>query len=741
MDPVGQERMSDAILKLKKYGSYGDVIWFGFGIKHIVTDLAETQQGLTLVALCAALSTTYDPLYAAKVLNELCVLCKAPQEFSPAIRQWRQLVELCAGILDSGHFLLKLEGFRRLFSPCIISDTHIPYPTSYSKLAEALMTIGLLSTRNLHNARFVGGHDCIWLTAVAEWIFCLDVAVHNSEGALIYRSAVTHNHVPSLVVQYEDKVSKSQTRSYSPPRVVKSKTSLLLSTRSLIVREDHTIARLHRMKWPSSWSTILIDTFPEWYQQIISSGMARQLGIFLYGVSISMFRQMSHHSHAKYSAVDSLICAHPDSRGHRFLHFAERRLPELKPCFAKGYPDKEWRDALQDGFAARESLTASNDDDIRYGNETILEAIVYLLWISLASEIDDDINPSVSGLHNLCKQFARREPFINTSKKLMRLDLDGARHTELVFLVFSGTIEQSFGKRNARGNNPPLAIAGSGICVFRQVLEDLNSPLETISRYRIVRGHISHLGSAYKGIRSLSDAFWGPELPMFTNLDIIKSMSLRVEYTELDDVLAVAYQIHYSGSENHISCLDLDVSRLLRFMRKGYCNGITDMDTSGCSPPNGQHESVKDDGDHLLIYSKRGRKQERYLIKKESIELARTMISSIHPSLDGWIAADVSMCRESKLLSAFVAVDAALRSYLIHRTRDERLPGHIGKGPKNITIFKYTGCADCILERSLPTYPPSMGNGKGTLTLAMPDGRTQDILLKMVEKEDRRVRA
>ncbi len=31
LDPIAQERIADAIFKLKKYNSYGDLIWFGFG--------------------------------------------------------------------------------------------------------------------------------------------------------------------------------------------------------------------------------------------------------------------------------------------------------------------------------------------------------------------------------------------------------------------------------------------------------------------------------------------------------------------------------------------------------------------------------------------------------------------------------------------------------------------------------------------------------------------------------------
>lgn len=96
--------------------AHGDLTWFGFGIKEVVTDLADTEEGLTLVGLCAALSATYDALFSAKVLRELYVLCKAPQSFTPALKQWKALVELCAGILTSAHLVHIANGFRQKIS-------------------------------------------------------------------------------------------------------------------------------------------------------------------------------------------------------------------------------------------------------------------------------------------------------------------------------------------------------------------------------------------------------------------------------------------------------------------------------------------------------------------------------------------------------------------------------------------------------------------------------------------------
>jgi arabinogalactan endo-1,4-beta-galactosidase len=43
LDPEGQKRFSDTISRLKAFSSYGNVMWFGFGVKHIVRTLSETE--------------------------------------------------------------------------------------------------------------------------------------------------------------------------------------------------------------------------------------------------------------------------------------------------------------------------------------------------------------------------------------------------------------------------------------------------------------------------------------------------------------------------------------------------------------------------------------------------------------------------------------------------------------------------------------------------------------------------
>lgn len=118
------------------------------------------------------------------MLRKLRGLCKAPQSFSPAIRQWKILVGLCAGILTSSHFVLVLDGFHRV----VIGGRNVSglepnrCPTTCSALAETILTIAQVTNKGLASATFTGGLDCTGLAAVAEWGFSLDVSIYNSAG-------------------------------------------------------------------------------------------------------------------------------------------------------------------------------------------------------------------------------------------------------------------------------------------------------------------------------------------------------------------------------------------------------------------------------------------------------------------------------------------------------------------------------------------------------------------------------
>lgn len=97
--PSGQSELSLSLANLKGCSSFSNALWFGFGIKHVVRNLSETEEGATCVAICAALAIPNTPFRTAQILKELCRLRGTPLSLSPSLHQWSKLVEACTGSL------------------------------------------------------------------------------------------------------------------------------------------------------------------------------------------------------------------------------------------------------------------------------------------------------------------------------------------------------------------------------------------------------------------------------------------------------------------------------------------------------------------------------------------------------------------------------------------------------------------------------------------------------------------
>ena len=565
--PVAQQRLSEAIQALRKFGSYGDVVWFGFGVKQVVTELAETEQGLSLVALCAALSSTYDSLYGARVLRELCGLCKAPQTFSPAVRQWKILVELCSGILNSGHFSLLLEGFRRL----VLGGRNVPdfgkterYPTSCSTLAEAIMTIAQLTAKRLASATFTGGLDCIWLAAVAESIFFLNVVIYNATDVQVYRSRSLDQQPPQIKICYIEESMDSQEQSF-----VSEKTSLILSGRTLFVRENgDSVGTYHLFNWRSSWSTILHDSFPESIKLLLTGETGHQFRLCVYCISM-IHTELSDGDDPVIDIKISYLFNEKifDSlRGHELLSFASKRLPELSLCLEHDFSlvprDRFYSRAL----AALEALESKSpyacpQSKGIFNLRVLTEVIIIFLWITLASDIDEQIVPSITGLRWLYSRVIENS---NGSTLRSRTRME---QIALVFGVLSGRPSLS---------SSLLAMAGAGVCVYRQVLLDPHLSPDSISRIRVMPGYISHAGALPKTISGISPRDDRP-ISSFDALSTCQSVDFIVQETEQDSEVAAAYLVNYINRQGEKKYLFLSLSvllpRLQSIVRTFKCEG------------------------------------------------------------------------------------------------------------------------------------------------------------------------
>ena len=725
LNPVAQQRISEAIQALRKFGSYGDVIWFGFGVKHVVTDLAETEQGLTLVALCAALSSTYDSLYGARVLRELCCLCKAPQAFSPALRQWKILVELCSGILNVGHFALLLDGFRRLVSggrnaPHLAANR---YPTASSTLAEAIITIAQLTTRQLSSATFTGGFDCIWLAAVAESIFSLDVVISiisKSADIQLYRSRSLDQQPPQLNILYTENLTDWQDQ-----RVVSEKTTLIRSVRTLFVREGgDSLYDPYPFNWRSSWSTILHDTFPGAIDMLLTGNIGYQFGLYVYYVTMVDTGVQEVGNASMCDRIHFLFCDNfVDLRGHGFLSFASKRLPELSHCL-----EQDFSLAPQDQFYRRfveaRKVIDSNFKSRGGLNSTVLpEVIVLFLWILLASDMDEQIAPSITGLRWLYEylQSMKNNDRVSPVTRLRNEQM------ALVHGVLSGPVELST-SRNV------VAIGGAGVCVYRQVLLDPNLSPDSISRIRVVPGYISHAGALFKTISGILPRNNHAKFS-FDALSTYQSVDAVVQETERDSELTAAYQVNYINRQGEKKYLFLILSTLLydlpsivtKFKCKGDSLKLSTKAPRDYTPCD--HELISSwlkvsthlpalydqaacDNDPRLIaqslYDQAACDNDPRLIAQRLI--AQRLIADSQDLQNPWVCTSMSYtCKDRTRM----LID---RPFMIYLSLMEA-------GSSNVCIFPLIPCLSCMIERG-GLAKISKDTSVRFITLAAP-GRTE----------------
>ena len=705
--PVAQGRISDAILALKKFGSYGDIIWFGFGVKHVVTDLAETEQGLTLVAVCAALSVTYDSLYGARVLRELCGLCKAPQSFSPAIRQWKILVESCAGILTSGHFVLVLDGFRRLVSggPDLQPDRH---PTTYLALAEGILTIAQVTTKRLASATFTGGLDCMWLAAVAEWVFSLDVVIYNSAGVLLYRSRSLDEQPPQVTVVYIKETAK-----WEKQILVSEKTTLIRSGRTLFVREDDkSLGDPHFFNWRSSWSTILHDTFPRGVDELLTGENAYQFGLYLYCVSMVIEPDMRHEGEQarlfSENFLDPLLWTQESSRGHKFLSYASNRLPELGCCLENDFSSVPQDELIRYGLDARERIENCDHHlvhrNLPRSRDTVClvrlaQVILHFLWLTLVSEIDEEIAPSITGLRNLYTWLDEdAEPFAalivdeNPDYKI-------ARQTALVFHVLSGLAIDSGDHVLNTLSKKYLAMAGSGVCVYRQALADPNLPPNLISKFRVVTGYVSHDGAIFKRIIDLP--VWKKKTTFsFDALSTCRSVDAIVQETDRDSELAMAYQVDYVDSQGQRKYLFLNLERLFSLLER---NLVTFKCEGDCSDlPTKSQQNV--DGPNMnkaISSSQNTRKHPVVLFDQAAAGNAECLIADLKRLSNMWVLTSMSF-RDEKSFHQ----NPGLKNWPVKMLIDRPFVIYLSLMDytrTSLCLFSFTPCLSCMIEHGFST--------------------------------------
>ncbi|KAF2192450.1 hypothetical protein K469DRAFT_745887 [Zopfia rhizophila CBS 207.26] len=548
-----QKRIYDALYGLKSFSSYGKLMWFGFGIKPIIKDLADSEHGMACVGLCACMSISYDSFFAAGVLRELCKFCGTPPNFLPSIHQWKGLVDICAGSISNSKFPILLEGLFR----CVLPNSKISLhkPTSTEALAKAVGALADVTNGKLENITIAGGVDCIWLAAISEWLLSLDVEIRHGSGLAIYKSSRNDDYrLPAVTVVFIS--DNEQPIHLSKCYIVPSGNTFWEAPS----QEQHTFKGGR-----SEWNNILADAFGLCFSTLVEENTRHEFALLLFHISrlTETCYQYGYGSMQRDSQQNSTKCsgrfgrfhfAHSSSRGQAFLAFAAQQLPELASTL-------HTLNQLQIEFSTNASLedctnniaqkcacqwccsesTAHSCASQPFCLELMAETIIMFLWILSATSVDASLKPSACGLRLLYMRQRGKFYLTNQNKRGPWKDVLSA-HLAMkdidiltaALMVFSGSDDTG----PLRDENSS-AVSRHGVCAFFGALEDLNLLPEEASTVKVIPGHIDFEGIKYESVCDIADDTAIPE----AILGPYPTYKLLVQEIRQPGVIATAYKV------------------------------------------------------------------------------------------------------------------------------------------------------------------------------------------------------
>ncbi|KAG4257940.1 hypothetical protein FPRO03_02895 [Fusarium proliferatum] len=511
--PNGELRLHRALDKLTAFPSFDKVLWFGFGVKHLIWTMQESREGLNCLGICACLTEGYGTPVAAKIIRELFLLYDPPSELAPALRQWHALVESSGGLLASSEFGLVLHGLTKL---CLVEGrSNLRDHGSPKDIALVLKEVFEVSAGRLNRVFMSGGADCAWVAAVAHWLLDLRVEVQNQDGTIIYRPDGTRsNSSPDtqVIITYYQDLSSEIVRVSRKHYVIPSGTMLF----------GH-IQIGHMMPYGRvSWENCLVDTFGSPMRLLLGS-QARLTGACLGSAARILLANMrGGEGHMDLSQTHgwepSPISESSYGRGFHLL--ARRLLPELgqNPVLHKTMEvalNKESLDAARQFSQSYASLghlcycksCYKNTDDERETTDfcllILIPTICTLIRTMSAVNMQQDLQvlPTRSGLESLywvqewligSLETSDYDPIIDGLLRWPKQTL------ELAQILFAGRRHNSDWNR---GNN--VAVSYGGLCFCLNTLVETTTDPQSACVLTVVPGKIEWNGFMYGTVRDL----------------------------------------------------------------------------------------------------------------------------------------------------------------------------------------------------------------------------------------------
>jgi hypothetical protein len=540
----GQQELTESLKKLECCHSYKKLLWFGFGIRHVVHDLTDTEQGATCVALCAALAHHYPTDHAANVMTALCQERGAPNHIVPSIEQWSGLISVFEGCLAKSTFPLYFDTFTRFLVP---EPSKAREPADAKTMAEALALLGDISKQKLNSVLMVGGVECAWLAAVADRLLFLAIEILDENGKQHYRSnrrlrgPAEVTFMPGIVQGDTGMHQGLVRRKY----FVSSGRELLLENADLFSSS---------IRISTTWSTVLSDSFPKAEHFLVQRSYQKQLA--------SLIRCVARKSQAYYTSspvvatdIDSTWWIH--WKGQGCLFHPRRTGPELLNFVSQLFPELAFVGNSNDFGSTPETKDESLEDGVKDIADTcgcpscsrpkrgvdlkpicrtrFALTLIRLILILCPVTIHESVPPSVMALRQL--YHCTNAPFSGTPTTAI-----SCHRLILIHSLFTGA--DLCNANSARVS----AVCGKGVCVFYSLLRDIElSPAEAMY-IEVIPGQISHGEYSCKYVVDISPGLQ----EHLSNPNFLKeicsenepgfSIELMAEKRQVDEAIAASYR-------------------------------------------------------------------------------------------------------------------------------------------------------------------------------------------------------
>ncbi|KAF5684310.1 hypothetical protein FCIRC_4014 [Fusarium circinatum] len=395
LSTTGHERLNKALGELKSFSAIGDAIWFGFGIKHIVRVLAETNKGLACLTLCGCLSEIHPPKACAEILIRLASVCDAPDDLRPSSSQWINLVEACSGTLKSTTFACIAEQFMAFHQPYFVEE----YRDEAEDIARALLAVARVSSGVLSSVTLAGGRSCGWIAAIGFYFLGLEIEIRSADNASVYKSTTSDDSIRILVI-YGTAQSSKQVQVNSTGYFINSLDNLILSYEQ---RFDSV------MSGTIHWSNCLSTTFGDSFGKLLK---AKENFGQLIGAAALAFKGLTNSvpsSNFDCSDWNKWFGFQQSQYGVGFAHSVTSLFPELMPL--RPYICLDMNTSIDDSVKAYSQAYKNlarvcqccdcNQNDLNARScclPMLAETIIFLTWNVSALRIHADLKPYHSGL-------------------------------------------------------------------------------------------------------------------------------------------------------------------------------------------------------------------------------------------------------------------------------------------------------------------------------------------------------